>query len=79
MERLNMKLPNGVNTQYWADLARSAKRGSKVTIDRFWCVTEVNIADNMMTHIASFRANKHAHEFCALNGLVVVGDNSNKK
>jgi hypothetical protein len=69
-----MKMPKGVNKRWWGESYVHVPRGVMVSINVFWDSTEVTWRRPRPdeTYVACFKTEKHAREFCRLNGLVVA-------
>ena len=66
----SMLMPQGVSKRWFGEVSTPVPKSTDVRIDFHWNVTEICTIDSDEL-IATFRAGKHAVEFCNLNSLKV--------
>ena len=67
----SMLMPEGVSKRWFGEVSKPVPKSTDVRIDFHCNVTEICTIDSDEL-IATFRAGKHAVEFCKLNSLTVA-------
>jgi len=66
-----LRLPPGISKRWWGEIRREAERGTEVILCLYPGSVEVNFNSYGFLNVACFAAEKHAREFCRINGLVI--------